>query len=825
MNYSVAEIQSLMKADLIQQSNDNCINYLLTDSRKLVFPEATLFFSIAGPRRNGHLFISELYKKGVRNFVVDYSFSNQLQQYPIANFFCVDNVINALQQLARAHRLKFNYPVIGITGSNGKTIIKEWLYQLLNASYKIVRNPKSYNSQIGVPLSIWQMKPDDSLGIFEAGISLPGEMKNLQQLIQPNIGILGFMGDAHAEGFPDFSAKLHEKLILFDECDVLVYCSDDQGVNNVIQQYLSTSNSKLKVFDWSRNHNAILTVETIEKSVLATIISCCYQNQRFNVEIPFTDEASVFNALTCGAVMLCLGNDIALIQQKMNQLKTVAMRLELKKGNNQCAIINDSYSNDIDSLKMALDFLEHQEGNTNKTVILSDLYQAGMSNEELYAAIADLLYQKNIYRFIGIGVDISSQSKKFKAIPHLHFFDSTPDFLNQISSIDFFQETILLKGARSFEFEKISIKLEEKLHDTVLEINLSAVRRNLQRYRNNLNPEVKLMAMVKAFSYGSGSHEIAGILQQESVDYLAVAYADEGVELRKAGIHLPIMVMNASVQNFESLVEYCLEPELYNISILKDFSNFIFNKKIQYFPVHIKLDTGMHRLGFMENELDAACEILSQNSALKVKSVFSHLVASEQPEQDNFTKQQGVSFLNMSGLIEDKIGYQTIKHLCNTTAIKRHPNLQFDMVRLGIGLYGIDHFGKPENVTTLKTTIAQIKIVNKEESVGYGRNAMLERETIVATVRIGYADGYFRSLGNGKGKMYIKGKYAPVIGNVCMDMTMLDISDIPDVREGDEVIVFGEQLPVQEVSVWANTIPYEILTNVSQRVKRVYFEE
>ena len=814
-----------MNADLIQHGNDYSISQLLTDSRKLVFPEATLFFSITGPRRNGHLFIGELYKKGVRNFVVDFSFSNQIQQYPLANFFCVENVITSLQCLAKAHRLRFNYPVIGITGSNGKTIIKEWLYQLLNTSYKIVRNPKSYNSQIGVPLSIWQMKPDDSLGIFEAGISLPGEMKNLQQQIQPNIGVLAFMGDAHAEGFADFSTKLREKIILFDNSEVLVYCSDDERVNHAVQQYLSTSNSTLKIFDWSRNHQAVLTIDKIEKSVSASIISCCFQDQRFDVEIPFKDEASVFNAITCCAVMLCLGNDIALIQQKMNQLKTVAMRLELKKGNNQCAIINDSYSNDIDSLKMALDFLEHQEGNTNKTVILSDLYQAGMSNEELYAAIADLLYQKNIYRFIGIGVDISSQSKKFKAIPHLHFFDSTPDFLNQISSIDFFQETILLKGARSFEFEKISTRLEEKLHDTVLEINLSAVRRNLQLYRNNLNPGVKLMAMVKAFSYGSGSHEIAGILQQEAVDYLAVAYADEGVELRKAGIHLPIMVMNASVQNFESLVEYCLEPELYNISILKDFSNFILNKKLQQYPVHIKLDTGMHRLGFMEKELQAAIELLLQNNVLKVKSVFSHLVASEQPDQDDFTNQQGISFLNMSRLIENKIGYSTIKHLCNTSAIKRHPNLQFDMVRLGIGLYGIDHFSKPENVTTLKTTIAQIKVVNKGESVGYGRNTMLERETMVATVRIGYADGYFRSLGNGKGKMSIKGNYAPVIGNVCMDMAMLDITDIPDVHEGDEVIVFGEQLPVQEVATWAKTIPYEILTNVSQRVKRVYFEE
>ena len=825
MAYTVSDIQQIIGAETLQPLKEGSIDYLLTDSRSLAFPQQTLFFALPGPRRNGGAFIGELYDKGVKNFIVNRKDGVDVHTFPNANFLFVENVLVALQLLAKAHREKFAYPVIGITGSNGKTIIKEWLYQMLSTSFRIARNPKSYNSQIGVPLSIWQMKPEHTLGIFEAGISLSGEMKNLQQIIQPSIGVLGFMGDAHAEGFSDFSHKLQEKIQFFQNSKAIVYCADDPQVNESITQHFSVANAEKVLFSWSRKRGAMLTIQKVEKSTLSTTISCVFSNSNFEFTIPFTDEASVYNAITCCAVMLCMNQEIDLIQRNMRLLKAVTMRLELKKGINQCAIINDSYSNDIDSLKMALDFLVQQEGNARKTVILSDIYQSGIANELLYDTIAKMLQQKNIYRFIGIGSDIETRRNLFENIPHSHFFDATEDLLKQLNTIPFFQETILLKGARSFEFESIASRLEEKLHDTVLEINLSAIRRNLQLYRNSLNKGVKLMAMVKAFSYGSGSYEIAGMLQNESVDYLAVAYADEGVELRKAGIQLPIMVMNASVQNFESIVEHCLEPELFSFSILHEFATFLLKKNLSDYPVHLKLDTGMHRLGFMEEDVKALVEALQINTCLKIKSIFSHLVASEQPEEDQFTSLQAKLFQSMSDTIERKIGYTTIKHLCNTSAIKRHPSLQYQMVRLGIGLYGIDPFGKPENVTTLKTTIAQIKTVRKGESVGYGRKAILKQDSLIATVRIGYADGYSRSFGNGRGYMFVNGNLVPVVGNICMDMTMLDVTAVSNVQEGDEVIVFGEKLSVQQLAQWSQTIPYEVLTNVSQRVKRIYFEE
>ncbi len=825
MSYTVTDIQNIIKAGLVKPLIEGHIAYLLTDSRSLSFPEQTLFFALPGPRRNGNSFIAELYEKGVRNFVLNSNTEIDVNAFPKANLFFVEEALHALQTLAKYHRETNSYPVIGITGSNGKTIIKEWLYQLLHTHFKIVRNPKSYNSQVGVPLSVWQMKTEHNLGIFEAGISLPNEMALLQEIIQPEIGVLGFMGDAHAEGFSDFSYKLDEKLQLFKCCKVIVYCSDDSLVKQAVDRHFASNQPNTLLLDWSKTHTAKLAVVKMEKSFHSTKIECSYQNKDFIFTIPFTDEASIYNALTCCAVMLYLNTDTTIIQKNMLQLKPVSMRLELKKGVNQCSIINDSYNNDIDSLKMALDFLEQQEGNAKKTVILSDIYQSGINNSLLYGTISKLLKQKKVYRFIGIGSEIETCKNLFSDVPHLHFYASTSELLKHLNDISFFQETILLKGARAFEFESVASRLEEKLHDTVLEINLSAIRRNLQLYRNSLNKSVKLMAMVKAFSYGSGSHEIASLLQNESVDYLAVAYADEGVELRKAGIQLPIMVMNPSPQSFDAILENCLEPELFSFSILHQFSAFLQKNNIDNYTVHLKLDTGMHRLGFMEEEMPALTQALQKNKCLKIKSIFSHLVASEQPEADDFTNAQADLFRRMSASIENAIGYTAIKHLCNTSAIKRHSSLQFDMVRLGIGLYGIDALGKPENVTTLKTTIAQIKHVRKGESVGYGRKALLLRDSFIATVRIGYADGYSRSLGNGKGCMYVNGQFAPVVGNVCMDMTMLDVTDISNVQEGEEVIVFGEKLPVQDIASWSHTIPYEILTNVSQRVKRIYYEE
>ena len=825
LSYSISNIAEIINAIFLQQKNNASIENVLLDSRRVLFPSTSVFFTLSGPRRTGADFIQDLYLKEVRNFIVDESFdNNDLHKFPEANFLKVKNVLAAFQQLAAHHRNQFTFPVIGITGSNGKTIIKEWLFQLLNTRYNIVRSPKSYNSQIGVPLSVWQINQTHTLGIFEAGISQPEEMKSLHPIIKPEIGILSYIGDAHAEGFENIHQKINEKLQLFTSSKVLIYCSENKLINECIDLFVNNVNKKIQLFSWSRTSAADLHISSIEINKEATCIHCVFKNEKFNFSIPFTDEASVYNAITCCATLLYMGlskNDIA---ESTNEIRRVAMRLELKQGNNQCAIINDSYSADIDSLNIALDFLSQQDLHTKKTVILSDVLQSGIADDILYSQIAAILKQKNIHRFIGIGPNMMRNANSFNALPNKLFFLSTTDFIQSINEINFQDETILLKGARVFEFERINYIMEQKIHDTVLEINLNSLRNNLKTYRHQLNKNVKLMAMVKAFSYGSGSHEIAYLLQHEAIDYLAVAYTDEGVDLRKAGIRLPIMVMNTTETGFDNLLLYKLEPEIYSFNILKAFKNYLKNRNITDYPIHIKLDTGMHRLGFMQDDIFELCEVLKNEKVFKIKSVFSHLVASENAEQDDFTLHQASLFSSMALQIEKTTGYIFIKHLSNTSAIHRHSQLQFDMVRLGIGLYGVDEQLSLQNVTTLKTTIAQIKKLKKGDTVGYGRKGILLRDSTVATVRIGYADGYPRVLGNGAGKMMVNGTLAPVVGNICMDMTMLDITDVP-AEEGDEVIVFGEQLSVKIISQLANTIPYEILTNISQRVKRVYYEE
>ncbi len=826
MIYTITNIAGIIGAKILQNSNDTHIEHILLDSRKIVIPETSLFFAIAGPRRSGVTFLSELYAKGVRNFVVDHLFEpDTLNQYANANFLSVEDTTVALQKLAIRHRNQFQFPVIGITGSNGKTIIKEWLYQSLFKSYNIVRSPKSFNSQIGVPLSIWNMRSENNLGIFEAGISKPGEMQRLQPIINPAIGILSFIGDAHDEGFENSAQKVNEKLQLFIHAESLIYCSDNEIVNNCINKFSTDINKTVNLFSWSKSNEADLRITSIIKDKYQTSIHCFYDSLSFEIIIPFTDEASVYNAITCCAVLLYLGKDISYIAASLSELRQLEMRLELKQGNNNCSIINDSYSADISSLQIALDFLHHQTQHSKRTLILSDVMESGIENDGLYRQLASIIRQKNIYRFIGIGSGMISNQNEFNFLHKKHFFINTEEFIQSHKDIDFNDETILIKGARIFHFEKISKLLEQKIHDTILEINLNAIRNNLSVYRQILGKNVKMMAMVKAFSYGSGSHEIANLLQHEGVEYLAVAYTDEGVELKKAGVRLPIMVMNPSDENFDNLITFQLEPEIYSFNILNSFGKYLEQHKIENYPIHIKLDTGMHRLGFMMNELDILCDSLKGKKSVLIKSVFSHLVGSENMNHDDFTNQQTASFNTMTNKIEKAIGYSFIKHLSNSAAISRHPELQYDMVRLGIGLYGIGAENmKLQNVTTLKSTIAQIKELKKGSTVGYGRRGVLTADAKIATVRIGYADGYSRNLGNGQGKMLVNGHFAAVIGNVCMDMTMLDITGI-EATEGDQVIVFGEQLPVTKVSEWMNTIPYEVLTNISQRVKRVYYEE
>ena len=824
--YTINDITAVI-APQCSFENNTVIEHLIIDSRKVYFPQTSLFFALKGPQQDGHNYISDLYKKGLRNFVVSESPGNSL--YPLANFITVQETLEALQALTAYHRKQFNYPVIGLTGSNGKTIIKEWLFQLLNEDYDIVRSPKSYNSQVGVPLSVWQMNDSYDMALIEAGISLPGEMKNLQKIIDPGIGIFTFLGEAHATGFTSRQEKVREKLKLFALSDTLIYCVDQKDVETEVQYFKQHTNPRLRLFGWSRKQKAtVQIVETIKKAE-GTSIRYSFEQDIYNLFIPFNDEASVFNAITCLAVLLHLKTPVNNIAGKMQQLKQVEMRLELKQGSNNCSIINDSYSADINSLNIALDFLDQQQQHSKRTVILSDMLETGQPAATLYNNIAAMLQQKNVDRFIGIGPVMKKYESIFETVKDSRFFLSTEEFLKNISLLPFSDETILLKGARVFQFEKIGNVLEQKMHQTLLEIDLNALRHNVKVYRHQLHKGVKLMCMVKAFSYGSGSFEIANLLQHAGVHYLGVAYADEGVELRKAGIRLPIMVMNTEKAGFDKMIESDLEPELYSFNILKAFSSYLQHRQIKNYPVHIKIDTGMHRLGFEEQDWPRLCELLQSADCFKIKSVFSHLAAGGDELHDAFTKQQAALLLNAAGKIELTVGYPFLNHIANTSAIFRHPEMQMNMVRLGIGMYGADADIKIntqlKNVTTLKTTISQVKHIKKGESVGYGRSTIVKKDTVIATVRIGYADGYPRMLSNGVGHMLIHGQIAPVIGRICMDMTMLDITAIPLATEEDEVIVFGESLPVSMLATWAQTIEYEILTNISQRVKRVYFEE
>ncbi len=829
MSYKVSTIAKIVNATILQSGTDILIENLLTDSRKLLFAYSSLFFALPGVGRNGNRFIASLYKKGVRSFVVSQN-DNELAyaDFVDANILRVNDVQHALQHLCVHHRHQFNYPVIGITGSNGKTIVKEWLSQLLTEEYNIVRNLKSHNSQIGVPLSVWRMNEDHTLGIFESGISQPGEMENLQKIIDPKIGIVTFIGEAHSEGFVSLQQKIREKLLLFKNTKLLVFCCDDDLLFEEVKLFIASTNPTLKVFCWGNKTDSDLQVKKIIKQNQQTEIFCEYEDNAFLLSIPFTDNASISNSLTCFSVLINLGLSVDVIVEKIKLLRPVEMRLELKQGKNNCSIINDSYSADLQSLAVALDFLDQQNQQEKRTVILSDILQTGEPASILYTKVADLIKQKNIYRLIGVGEEISGYAHLFNDIKEKSFYKETQSFLDALPQYYFQQEVILLKGARVFQFEKISSLLEQKFHETQLEINLNAIRHNLAVYKKMLQPGVKTMAMVKAFSYGSGSYEIANVLQHAGVDYLAVAYADEGVDLRNAGIKLPIVVLNAETSGFENIVKYQLQPELYSLAILNGFVDFLKEKHLKNYPVHIKIDTGMHRLGFEENDLEELCVVLKDQTVLNVVSVFSHLAASGNATHDDFTNQQTDLFLNAAKKIETTLGYPFMRHIANSSAIYRHPHLQMSMIRLGIGLYGVDSTvavqHRLQNVTTLKTTIAQIKNVKKAESIGYNRAAIADKDLKIATVRIGYADGYPRLLSNGKGKMLINGNYAAVVGNICMDMTMIDITGL-DAFEGDEVIVFGEEPNVSTIAAWAQTISYEILTNISQRVKRVYFEE
>ena len=816
--YHIADVATVIGAEL--HSSDNgaaVVTSLLTDSRNLAMVDGCLFFALVTARNDGHRYIAPLYGKGLRHFVVN-RIPEDMKSARNIDFLVVPDTLAALQQLAAAHRQRFSIPVVGITGSNGKTIVKEWLSCLLADTKKVVKSPKSYNSQIGVPLSVWQMRPEDEIAVFEAGISQPGEMSRIREVIRPTIGILTNIGVAHDAFFNSRAQKLEEKLQLFSEVETLIYCADQEPA-------IVRKNKNIAYFSWGQSVDSDLKINFLENVAGKTVVQAQHKDIHLQFTIPFPDKASLENAMHCVACMLVLNLSPTYIVKHIERLSAIEMRMELKEAINNCTVINDSYSSDYNSLQIAVDFLAQQQQHAKKTVILSDILETGRNVSDLYEDVARLLQSKAVHRIIGIGQEISRQAGKFNM--EKSFYPDTAAFLRDFSFSSLHGETILLKGARMFAFEQIDEALQQQAHETVMEINLNALAHNLNYYRSKLLPGVKLMAMVKAFSYGSGGYEIANMLQFHRVDYLSVAYADEGVELRKSGINMPIMVMSPEEQSLDKMLEYNLEPELYSFRILELLKKKITGRQ-DTVAVHIKLDTGMHRLGFEEKDMDKLICELKMTSGLHIASVFSHLATGDDPYFDKYTNRQIVSFERMSKQLQDAYPYPIIRHLLNSAGISHFPEAQFDMVRLGIGLYGIGvneaEQQQLENVSTLKTVISQIRSIPAGDAVGYGRAFIAPKDMIIGVIPIGYADGLHRLFGNGRGRVLVNGRYAPVIGNVCMDMCMIDLSGI-EAHENDEVIIFGKRLPILEIANILKTIPYEILTGVGRRVKRVYFQE
>ena len=893
MQYSIEKITTLIGARRIGQT-DAQIGWLLTDSRSLCFPEETLFFALSSSRNDGHKYIPDLYRRGVRNFVVSMSpklgddrglnkgmtdVSSDPQPpnlgglYKDANFLVVPSPLAALQRLAERHRDEFDIPIIGITGSNGKTMVKEWLYQLLLPSQKIVRSPRSYNSQIGVPLSVWLLNEQTEVGIFEAGISQPGEMYALRDIIQPTIGVLTSLGAAHQENFRSMEEKCMEKLELMHDTESMVYCSD----NDIVSRCIRRMQYKGEKIAWSQcDENVAFFVKKVECGVRreegdylvgnnlsqdyshsslltphSSTITYIYQGEENTYAIPFIDEASIENSITCAAVALHLGLTPAQLADRMPRLEPVAMRLEVKQGQHGCILINDSYNSDINSLDIALDFMNRRGYEDTKTLILSDMFQTGTPPDQLYAQVSDLCLKRGIDKFIGIGPELTAQADRIHIV-HKQFFADVNHFLASSTFNDLHDELILLKGARSFGFDKITEQLEQKVHETILEVNLNAVVENLNYYRSFLKPETKMVCMIKADAYGAGAVEIAKTLQDHRVDYLAVAVADEGVTLRKAGITANIMIMNPEMTAFKTMFDYDLEPEVYSFRLLDALIKAARKEGITGWPVHIKLDTGMHRLGFDPvDDMFKLIDRLKHQNAIIPRSVFSHFVGSDSDDFDAFSARQFELFEQGSQKLQSAFSHKILRHMDNSAGIEHFPERQMDMCRLGLGLYGVDPYQPPKlggdkglnkgmtdtpsdtqppnlgglkPVSTLKTTILQLRHVPAGDTVGYSRKGKIDRDSVIAAIPIGYADGLNRHLGNRHGYCLVHGQKAEYVGNICMDVAMIDVTDIP-CQEGDQVEIFGEHLPVTVLSDVIDTIPYEVLTAVSNRVKRVYFQD
>ncbi len=819
--YRIEELAAACGGELHARSENSIVRYLLTDSRKFSFPAESLFVAIRGERNDGHNYINDLYRQQIRNFIVS-SIPGDADSYTGANFIVAENTLLALQKIAAMHRNSFYLPVIGITGSNGKTILKEWIYQLLHKDRIIARSPKSYNSQVGVPLSVWQLRIHHELAVFEAGISRPGEMEFLEPIIKPGIGIITNIGQAHQEHFTDLEHKLAEKLRLFNNSETLIYCSDHSLIDRYIRQN-GTFNGK-RLFTWAVSGDADLKIIKTGRIGNTTKIDGVFRGDECRINIPFTDRASIENSIHAWALMLFLGYSCSYISENMKDLAPVAMRLEQKQGINNCTIINDSYNSDPGSLEIAMDLLSQQSQHQNKTIVLSDMFGTGKRSEELYSEIGALLGREKIKRFIGIGKSIGMVRSFLEG--HYEFYESTEDFIRNFNPGSYDNEAILLKGSRQFGFERISRLLEEKVHVTTLEINLDNLVQNYNYFKTKLKPETRIMAVVKAFSYGSGSYQIASVLAYNLVDYLAVAFTDEGVNLRRAGITQPVMVMNPEPHGYPGMTDHLLEPEIYGFRGLEGFIEHLQKWGINDYPVHIKLDTGMNRLGFSVSETQELIKILSTCRNIRVRSLFSHLAAADDPEHDSFTREQISKFGSVSDEISGALGYPVLRHILNSAGTERFPEAQFDMVRLGIGLYGISALkdNKLACVNTFKSNISQIRIVQAGQTIGYSRAYKTAGESVIAIVPVGYADGLDRRLGNGKGRMVVNGITVPIVGNICMDMCMIDVTGV-GAKEGDEVIVFGEDYSIADIAKKLSTIPYEVFTNISGRVKRIYIRE
>lgn len=824
MVYTIEKVTTLIGARRYGDSESN-VRWILTDSRSLCFPEETLFFAIRSGRNDGHKYIADLYRRGVRNFVVEELPQNWSEEYHEANFLKVPFALEALQRLAERHRDEFNIPVVGITGSNGKTVVKEWLYQLLSPSMAVTRSPRSYNSQIGVPLSVWLLNEQSEVGVFEAGISQPGEMDALRDIIQPTVGVLTNLGAAHQENFKSMEDKCHEKLKLFHDSKAIVYPYDDEIVRKCVESY----EYKGEQIAWSMKDSSVkMFVKSVDKKDTQTTISYVFNGKEASYTLPFIDEASIANSITCAAVALHLGLTTDEIAQRMLAIEPVAMRLEVKQGQHGCTLINDSYNSDVNSLDIALDFMNRRPDHEGRrrTLILSDIYQSGEDGATLYKEVSELAVKRGVEKFIGIGPEISRYANEIQ-IKEKYFFNDCNAFIESNVFGSLRNEVILLKGSRKFSFDKLTELLEQKVHETILEVNLNAVVKNLNYYRSFMKPTTKLVCMVKADAYGAGAVEVAKTLQDHRVDYLAVAVADEGVTLRKNGITCNIMIMNPEMTSFKTMFDYKLEPEVYSFRLLDALVKAAQKEGITGYPVHIKLDTGMHRLGFDPRcDMDELISRLKHQNAIIPRSVFSHFVGSDSDDFDNFSAMQFKLFDEGSKKLQSAFSHKILRHMDNSAGIEHFPERQMDMCRLGLGLYGIDSRDNSilNTVSTLKSTILQIHHVPKEETVGYSRKGVLKRDSVIGAIPIGYADGLNRRLGCGHCYCLVNGQKAPYVGNICMDVAMIDLTGI-DCKEGDTVEIFGEHLPVTVLSDVLGTIPYEVLTSISNRVKRVYYQD